>query len=132
VYCSGLKYVYALSKWDDETTLILSREKTLLDYIYYYWYKFSTHLEKAPDAQCLQQSWQAFKIITSPDTRWYRTLGFKKCNKFLNRLRDRVQHSLTEWYSFKQTHHQHLDIFVKNTWYISLFVYKYYTSSYYI
>jgi hypothetical protein len=132
VYCSGIRLTYALSKWDDETTLILSREKSLRDHIYSYWCKFSAHLESAPDALCLQQSWQAFKIITSPDPRWYKNLGFNRRNRFLNRLRERAQHSLMEWHAFKDIHRIQLDFFTKNTWYINLFVYKYYLSSYHI
>ncbi len=31
--------------WDDLTTQILSQEKTLQDFIYSYWYRFSFHLE---------------------------------------------------------------------------------------
>ena len=41
---------YSLKGWDDIATMILSREKSLRDYIYSYWSRLSEHLEKAPDA----------------------------------------------------------------------------------
>jgi len=129
VYCSGLRYVFALAKWDNETTMILCRERTLRDHIYTYWCKFSIHLEKAPDALCLQQSWQAFKIVTSPDPHWYKNLGFNKRNRFLNRLRERAHHTMMEWRSFKDIQQEQVDFFLKNTWYTNFFVYKYYLSS---
>ena len=36
VFCSGLSIVYALERWNDTTTLILSQEKSLHDYIFSY------------------------------------------------------------------------------------------------
>jgi hypothetical protein len=34
VYCSGIKLIFALQNWDDETVLILRRKKSLLDHIF--------------------------------------------------------------------------------------------------
>jgi hypothetical protein len=67
VYSSGIKCVFSLLKWDDETALILSREKSLLDHLYSYWSKFNIHLEKSPNALVFQQTWQIYKILTSSD-----------------------------------------------------------------
>jgi len=33
VFCLGLKLVYSLNGWDDFTTLVLSQEKSLRDYL---------------------------------------------------------------------------------------------------
>ena len=126
VYCSGIKQVYSLRNWDDETVLILSREKSLLDHLYSYWTRFSTHLELSPDALCFQQTWQACKTIISSDKSWYRCMGFSKRSFFPNRLRDRVQHTLAEWYAFKHIHQMQRNHYHTNTTLINLFVYKYF------
>jgi hypothetical protein len=34
IYASGLRIVYGLWGWDDYTVLVLSREKSLMDYLY--------------------------------------------------------------------------------------------------
>lgn len=126
VYISGLRCIYALFKWDDETVLCLSREKSLRDHLFMYWCKFYVHLEKSPDALCLHQSYRAFEIATAPDPKWYKRLGYKRVNRFLNRLRERAQHSLQEWHIFKEVHSEQLLYYVRNTKSINLFVYKYF------
>ena len=50
LFCTGLRIIYSLKGWDDIATIILSREKSLRDYIYSYWSRLSEHIEKAPDA----------------------------------------------------------------------------------
>ena len=125
VFCSGLRLVYSLHGWDDLTTMVLCREKTLQDYVFVYWSRLSLHLEKAADALSFQQSWQAFKIATSEDKSWYKTMGFRKNSVFPNRLARRAQHTLKDWQEFERIHKQQLLFFRRNTHYLNMFIYKY-------
>lgn len=125
VYCSGIRMVYVLHGWDDTTTMILSREKSLYDYIYTYWIKLSFHLERSQEALSFQQSWQAFNIITSNNKSWYKSMGFRKNSKFPNRLEKRAQHTLNEWKKFETIHRKQFESFRRNTQYLNLFIYKY-------
>ena len=84
VYCSGLRIVYCLYGWDDTTTLILAREKSLPDYVYSYWQRLEQHLAKASDALAFQQSWRTFEIIKSRDKSWYKSMGFRR-NSFFSK-----------------------------------------------
>jgi hypothetical protein len=86
VYYSGLRIVYALKGWDDIATIILTREKRLLDYVYSSWKRLSLHLEKAPEALAFQQSCKAYEIVTSEDKSWFKSMGFRKNSFFPNRL----------------------------------------------
>jgi hypothetical protein len=126
VHCTGLRLVYSLNGWDDLTTMILSREKTLLDYIYTYWSRLSLHLERAADALSFQQCWQAFKIVTSEDKTWYRPMGFRKNSIFPKRLAERARHTLMKWKYFEEIHKEQFLFFKKNTHYLNMFIYKYF------
>ena len=129
VYVSGLRYIYSLSKWDDITTLTLSKERSLLDQIYFYWIKFYTHLADSPDALCLRQSYRAFEIVTSSNSEWFKHLGYKRRNRFLIRLRIRAQHSLHDWFDFRNIHRNQVCWYATNTKDILLFVYKFFLRS---
>ena len=126
VFCSGLRIVYSLYGWDDISTMILSREKSLRDYIYSYWSRLSLHLEEAADAVTFQHSWQAYKIATSPDKSWYRSMGFRANSKFPKRLAERAQHTLKDWETFKTAHKDENEYFKRNTQYLNIFTYKYF------
>lgn len=125
-FCSGLRIVYLIKGWDDVTTMIVSREKSLSDYIYSYWCRFSLHLEKAADALDFQQSWLAFKIAISPDKTWYRSMGFRKNSFFPRRLAERAQHTLQDWKIFENIQKQQFKFFKDDTTYLNAFVYKYF------
>lgn len=125
VFCSGLRLTYAFHGWDDLTTMIVCREKSLRDYLYLYWTRLSAHLEKAPDALDFQQSLQAFKIVTSNDKSWYKTMGFRKNSKFPKRLAERAKHTIADWERFKEIHKdQHL-FYQRDTKYLCMFIYKF-------
>jgi hypothetical protein len=81
--------VYGLRGWDDITTMVISQEKSLYDYIFSYWSKFAYHLEKADEATQYQKTWTAYLAPKSPDKIWYKKMGFMKNNFFLNRLSTR-------------------------------------------
>jgi hypothetical protein len=124
-FCSGLRLTYALRGWDDITTMIVCKEKSLLDYLFSYWTRLSEHLERASDALDFQQSWQAYQHATSQDRSWYRSLGFRTNSKFPNRLAKRAQHTLADWTKFRQIHQHQYCFYRSDTLYLNMFVYKY-------
>jgi len=96
LFTTGIKIIYSLYGWDNITTQILSREKTLYDFIYTYWTRFSLYLEKSLEATQYQHTWTAYNIAIDEKT-WYKDLGFRKNNKFIKRLSERVKHSKNDW-----------------------------------
>jgi hypothetical protein len=96
IFCSGIRLVYSLKGWDDITTMVLSKEKSIYDYIFSYWSRLSFHLERAADALSFQQSWQAYNIVISRNKTWLRSMGFRKNSKFPLRLAERARHTLVE------------------------------------
>ena len=106
--------------------MILSQEKSIRDYIYSYWARLSTHLEKAAEALDFQQSWQAYKIAISDDKAWYKTTGFRKNSKFPARLAARACHTLADWLAFENEHKGQYETFKNNTHYLNIFIYKYF------
>jgi len=40
VYCTGLRIIHNLWEWNDHVTLVLAKDRSLLDYVYDYWKKF--------------------------------------------------------------------------------------------
>ena len=129
VFCSGIRIVYALRGWDDLTTMILSQEKSIRDYILSYWTRLNLHLERASEALSFQQSWQAYKIATANDKTWYESLDLDENNKFPARLTERARHTLTDWKVFENEHKQFFKIYKNNTHYLNTFIYKYFIAS---
>ena len=125
VYCSGLRLVYNLPQWDDLTTLILSREKSLNDYIFTYWRRLAYHLLSADEACAFQQTWSLYLNISAADNSTYNSLGFRKNNKFLDRLKKQAKHIMIDWIDFNSIHFMQFDYFKNNTQGINLFIYKY-------
>ena len=125
-YMTGIRIVYGLIGWDNTTTQIISQEKTLYDCIYSYWCKFSLHLERSIEAFQYQNTWTAHLIITSYESSSYKILGFRKDNKFINRLAKRARHSKDDWLRFAANHRPQHEVFKKSTFYLNLFVYKYF------
>jgi len=129
IFCSGIRHVYSLKGWDDITTMVLSKEKSIYDYIFSYWSRLSFHLERAADALSFQQSWQAYNIVTSRDKTWLRSMGFRKNSKFPLRLAERARHTLVEWNSFKEIHKEQFKFYKKDSTYLNMFIYKYILST---
>jgi hypothetical protein len=63
------------------TAQIISREKTLYDYIYNYWSRFSIHLDQSLEATQYQHTWTAFNIAKDSKI-WYNLLEYRENNKF--------------------------------------------------
>ncbi len=61
-----------------------SQEKTLYDYIYSYWSRFSLHLERSLEATQYLHTWTAFQIGTTYEKTKYKNLGFRKDNEYIN------------------------------------------------
>ncbi|CAM4791024.1 unnamed protein product [Rotaria magnacalcarata] len=62
VYGTGIRIIYNMWGWDDLTTLAITQEFSLRDYIYKYWVKFEKHLEQSLEAVLYQQTWTAFLL----------------------------------------------------------------------
>jgi hypothetical protein len=129
VYYSGLRIVYCLNGWDDISTSIITREKTLPDYIYSYWLRLRVHLMKAPEALACQQSWKAFEIATSNDKTWYKSMGFRRNSVVPNRLARRARHTLANLEAFEEIQKQQYSFLVKDTKYLNMLIYKFYLQS---
>ncbi|CAM4867060.1 unnamed protein product [Rotaria socialis] len=125
-YIAGLRIVYGVYGWNEFTTLILCQEKTLLDYIFSYWSKFSLHLDKSLEATSYQHTWTAFQTLNKLDKSQYKNLGFRKNSKFLKRLVERVKHSKDDWLQFRVNHIPQHEVFKKSTYYLNMFIYKYF------
>jgi hypothetical protein len=126
VYCSGLKIIYQLHKWEDITTYILSKELTLRDYLYKYWLKFNTHLEKSNEATHFQKTFTAYLIAKTPHKSWYLSMGLRKNNKFLKRLTERAKHTKIDLADFFLIQKEQYGYFKHSLSSIHLFAYKYY------
>jgi hypothetical protein len=126
VFCSGLRLTYALRGWDDISIMIMTREKSLLDYLFSYWTGLSAHLETVADALDFQQSWRAYRTIKYTDKSRYKTIDFRKNSKFPNRLIKRAQYTLEDWANFKQVHEQQYLLYMKDAIYLHLLVYKFF------
>lgn len=118
--------VYGLRGWDDTTTMTLSQEKSLYDYIFSYWSKFSKHLETTNEATQYQHTWTAYLAAKHPDKIWYRSMGFRKNSFFLNRLSKRAEHSKNDWNKFRENHIMQHEYYKKSTLYLNMFIYKYF------
>jgi hypothetical protein len=131
VYCSGLRCVFSLGKWDDETTLILCQTKTLLDHVHLYWTRFIIHLEQSPDAVCFWQTLCAYRVLKDKEKDWSHELGLRKSNKFLSRLQDRARHTFVEWQAFDDNQKQQRTVFSTDTRQINEWIYKFFLQEHY-
>ena len=121
-------YINNLDQWDDHTTLVIAREKSLKDYLFSYWRKFMSHLLSADEGIAYQQSRNAYLTITSPDKSWLKLMGLRSNSKFSCRLITRVHHSIIDWIEFDQAHVKQFCCFSRSPE-ISPFVYKYFLSN---
>jgi hypothetical protein len=83
--------VQNILNWDDLTTLALSRENSLGDYILKDWIKFMKHLEISPEGVDFQQTTNTYFTATSLSNIYYKSCGFRKNAKFTRRLAERAQ-----------------------------------------
>ncbi len=56
-YCTGLRIVQDLPIWDDFTTLVLSKEKSIYNYLFSYWRRLMHHLLSSEEVLAFQQTW---------------------------------------------------------------------------
>lgn len=129
ILCTGLKIVYNLYYWDDFTTLVITREKSLRDYLFLYWRKFMSHLLTVDEAVAFRMTWNAYLVTTSPDKSWLGSMGFRSNSKFSNRLIEQIHHSLIDWMEFDVIQAKQYWCFT-TTSDLSYFVYKYDLSTY--
>ena len=124
---TGIRLVYSLWGYEDFTTLVLSRELSLRDYVYRYWLRFQKHLDESPEAIMYRQTWTAFLIATSPSKEYYRSCGFRKNNVFANKLSQRAQHTYLDFLSFINTHKNQYRFFKRTTLFLEMFMLKYFS-----
>ena len=129
VYATGLRIVYSLWGHDDFSTLALCRELSLRDYLYRYWLRFHRHLDEAPDAVIYRQTWSAFLIATSPSKEYYQSCGFRKNNKFANRLGERAHHTYLDFLSFTNVHKSQYAFFKRTSSLLETFMLKFFPVS---
>jgi hypothetical protein len=129
MYCTGLRIMHNLHAWDDYTTLILTKEKSLYDYLFSYWRKLIHHLLSAEEALAYQMTWSTYLIITSEEKSLWKDSGYRKNSRFFCRLRRQVKHSLIDWLEFDNLHARQYECFVSSDGVINRFIYKYFLQS---
>jgi hypothetical protein len=127
VYGTGLRLVYNLQGYEDFTTLCLSRELTLRDYIYNYWIRFQKHLDESLEAEAYRQTWIAYLIVTDPLKRYYSSIGLRKNSKFANRLYERATHTYLDFLSFTNAHKRQYCYFKNSSALLENFILKYFS-----
>lgn len=72
-------------------------------------------LERSLETFQYQNTWTAHLIITSYESSTYKIWGFRKDNKFVNRLVKRARHSKDDWLRFAANHWPQDEVFKKST-----------------
>jgi hypothetical protein len=125
MYCTGLRIVHDLPVWDDFTTLVLSKEKSIYNYLFSYQRRLMHHLLSPKEALAFQQTWSTYLIITSDEENIRKSLGFRKNSVFFRRLRKQINHFIIDWLEFDPIHIGQNDYFKRSNCMINRFIYKY-------
>jgi hypothetical protein len=125
VYCTGLRIIHNMWGWNDHVTLVLAKDRSLLDYVYDYWEKFMKHLNMSPEASGYRETWEAYLIATSPDKSFYKSMGLRSNNFFMNRYVRRAYHTNLDVFSFFCVHQHQREYYKKSSSDIEYFIYKY-------
>jgi hypothetical protein len=128
-YCIGLRIIHNLALWDDYTTLVLSREKSIYDYLFSYWRRLIHHLHFADEALAFQMTWTSYLNVTAPEDDLWKNTGFRKNSTFLNRLRKQITHLMLDWIEFDSVHSQQYDYFKNKNEQVNRFIHKYFIDS---
>ena len=127
VFGTGLRVVYSLWGYDDLTTLALSREFSLRDYLFKYWLRFQKHLDTASEADTYRQTLTAYFIAKSPFKTYYKSMGFRQNSRFPNRLAERAKHMYLDVIAFIDVHKEQYGYFKKSSSILEFFVLKYFS-----
>jgi hypothetical protein len=125
LYCTGIRLTYNLWGWNDFVTLVLAQDRSLLDYVYDYWRKFMKHLNESPEGSEYRETWESYLISTPPDKGFYKSMGIRKNNFFMNRYTQRAYHTNLDVFSFFCIHKCQKDYFKKSHSDVNDFIYKY-------
>ena len=125
LFCAGIRLVHSLWGWDDTVTLILAREKSLLDYVYDYWKKLIKHMMESPEGKEYRETWEAYLICSSQDKSFYKSMELRSNNRFMNRLAQRAHHTNLDLFSFFCTQEKQKDFFKKSNVDFMNFIQKY-------
>jgi hypothetical protein len=126
VFMTGIRLVYSLWGFEDFTTLAVSREFSLRDYLYRYWLRFQKHLDVAHEAILYRQTLNALLIATSPNKDYYRSCGFRKNSIFPNRLMERAHHTYLDFLTFTDVHSRQYGFFKRTSSLLETFILKYF------
>ena len=132
IYCTGLRLIYDLREWNDFATLVLARERSILDYVYDYWDKFMKHLNESSEGNEYRQTWDAYLNHIVADKRIYNSMGLRKNNFYINRYVQRVHHTNLDVSSFFCEHQHQKDYLKSMVFNIKSFIYKYIETSSFI
>jgi hypothetical protein len=127
VYGTGLRLVYSLQGYEDFTTLCLTKELSIRDYVYKYWIRFQKHLDESPEAESYRQTWTAYLIATDPSKSYYRSMGLRTNSKFANRLFERATHTYLDFLSFTNAHRRQYCYFQNSSSLLEHYVLKYFS-----
>ena len=100
MYCAGIRLINNLWGLNDHMTLVISQEKYLLDHVYVYWQKFTRHLIESSEGNEYRETWEAYLISKAPDEKFYKSVGVRKNNFFMNRYRERAHDTNTDIFTF--------------------------------
>ena len=125
LFCTGIRQMHNLWGWNDIVTLILAREKSLLDYVYDYWKKLMKHIIESPEGNEYAETWEAYLICTSQNKDFYKSMGLRCDNLFMNRLAQRAHHTNLDLFSFLCTHEHQKDFLKKSNVDLVNFIQKY-------
>ena len=87
MYCAGIRVINNLWGWNEHVTLDISQEKSFLDHLYVYWQKFTKQLIESPEGNKHRETSEACLISKSPEENFYKSIGVRKTNFFINRYR---------------------------------------------
>ena len=125
LFCAGIRLVPSLWGWDHTVTLILAREKSLLDDVYDYWKKRIKHIMESPEGKECRETWEAYLICSSQDKSLYKSMELRSNNRFMNRLAQRAHHTNLDLFSFFCTQEKQKDFFKKSNVDFMNFIQKY-------
>jgi len=125
LYCASIDLIHNLWGWNGYVTLVLARDKSLLDYVYDYWKKFMRHLSESPEGNGYRETWEAYWIFTMPDKSFYKSMDLCRTNFFMNRYAQRAYHTNLDIFSFFCPHEQQKDFFIRLHVDIKNFIHKY-------
>ncbi len=83
------------------------------------------HLNESPEGSGYRETWEAYLISTAPDISFYKSMGIRKNNLFINRYTQRAYHTNLDVFSFFCIHECQKDYFKRSSSNVKNFIHKY-------